>query len=177
MAILDGSVIKKVNITTNRPITRVVKVPIRGNIFGAHLTINEIRGCIMGHGIVDEILSDKSLVRLDLTNYNMDNEAALQAGKTKEQDTKEALEAQKAAAEEEARVKAEAELEAKKAEVEAKKAEEEAKVQAEADAKAKKEAEEKAAAEAKAKEEAVEVEKAEDTKTQSSKPQQQSSKK
>lgn len=170
MAVLDGSVIKKVNIATNRPITRVVKVPIRGNIFGAHLTINEIRGCIMGHGIVDEILSDKSLVRLDLTNYNMDNEAALQAGKTKEQDTKAALEAQKAAAEEEARVKAEAELEAKKAE-------EKAKAQAEADAKAKKEAEEKAEAEAKAKEEAVEAEKAEDTKTQSSKPQQQSSKK
>lgn|SRR5574344_1581970 len=63
---------KKVNIYSSRPIT-VLAVPIRGNINAAVLDVEQIRKIICANGIVDEILEDGSLVRLNFTNYNKDN--------------------------------------------------------------------------------------------------------
>ena len=72
--ILDENTTKVVNIEARSLIT-ATHIPIRqGNFFGATLRIKEIRGCIMQKGIVDEVLSTGKLVRLDLTNYNTDNE-------------------------------------------------------------------------------------------------------
>ena len=62
-------VYKNVNISVSgRPIT-ALRVPIRGDIKNVRLSVNEIRDVILQHGIVDEILPDGSLVRLNLMNY------------------------------------------------------------------------------------------------------------
>ena len=65
---------KKVNIQVRGGVIHLTKIPIRGDNFGVVLPISEIRYCIINKGIVDEILSDGSLVRLDLTNYHTNNE-------------------------------------------------------------------------------------------------------
>lgn len=69
---------KIVNIYSKVPI-RALDVSIRGNIKGLELSDADIFKCICQKGIVDEVLSDGSLIRLDLSNYNKDNEAALKA--------------------------------------------------------------------------------------------------
>ena len=61
---------KKVNIyPQGRPITALRQM-IRNNIFGADLTIEQIKSILVQNGRVDEILKDGSTVTLTLENYD-----------------------------------------------------------------------------------------------------------
>ena len=71
---------KKVNIYTNRLIT-ALSVPIRGNVNAATLTTQQIFNCLCQKAIVDEILEDGTLVRLDMANYDKENDKEMQAKK------------------------------------------------------------------------------------------------
>lgn len=60
---------KKVNIyPQGRPITALRQM-IRNNIFGAELTLEQIKSILVQHGRVDEVLKDGSTVTLTLNNY------------------------------------------------------------------------------------------------------------
>lgn len=65
--------VKKVNIKSRIPI-RNVTPPISGCHSGIMMDTSNILKCINKRAIVDEILSDGSLVRLNLSNYYKDNE-------------------------------------------------------------------------------------------------------
>lgn len=69
---MKNKITKKVNIVANRPIF-VSRIPIRGTIRNTVLDIETILKIICQKGIIDEVLEDGTLVRLDLTNYNKDN--------------------------------------------------------------------------------------------------------
>jgi hypothetical protein len=61
---------KKVNIyPQGRPITALRQM-IRNNIFGADLTLEQIKSILVQNGRVDEILKDGSTVTLTLENYD-----------------------------------------------------------------------------------------------------------
>ena len=99
---------KKINIYAKMPFS-YGKGIIRGNMNNITLDIEGIRQLILAKNIVDEILPNGELLRLDLTNYNTNNDPAEKAR----------IEAAKAAAEA-ARIEAEhkAKEEAIKAEAE-----------------------------------------------------------
>lgn len=66
---------KKVNVTARTPvIVPSVAVPLRGTVRNIVLSEQDIFKCITQKAIVDEILSNGSLVRLSLSNYNKVNE-------------------------------------------------------------------------------------------------------
>ena len=66
---------KKVNVTARTPvIVPSVSVPLRGTVRNIVLSEQDIFKCITQKAIVDEILSNGSLVRLSLSNYNKVNE-------------------------------------------------------------------------------------------------------
>lgn len=50
------------------------KMTIFGTMYNVELSVGDIQQCIFRKCIVDEVLSDGSLVRLSLVNYNLDNE-------------------------------------------------------------------------------------------------------
>lgn len=64
--------IKNVNIKANIPV-RSVRPMVYGNILNIQMDTGDIFKCICGRAIVDEILVDGSLIRLDLNNYDKDN--------------------------------------------------------------------------------------------------------
>jgi hypothetical protein len=101
--VLENDVKKLVNVESRRPI-RVVSIPIRsaGNL---NLTISDIHRCICEKAIVKEILDDGNLLRLDLANYNLDNNEIIRAKKQEAEAKAEA--AEKAAKEAEEKEKAE----------------------------------------------------------------------
>lgn len=121
--------VKKVNIIPQRPIS-TVNPPIRSAVRRVHKPLEDIRKCLIGRAIVEEILPDGSTLKLDFSNYDKDNrpsqksadvddaakraaEAAAKAAKEKEEADRKAAEEeaelQRMIAEEEAQKKAEAE--------------------------------------------------------------------
>lgn len=119
---------KKINVYAKMPFC-YGKGVIRGNMNNIILDIEGIRQLILAKNIVDEILPDGKLLRLDLTNYNTNNDPAEKAR----------IEAAKAAAEA-ARIEAE-----RKAKEEAERIAQEEAIKAEAEKAAKEEAIKKAA--------------------------------
>ena len=119
---------KKINVYAKMPFS-YGKGIIRGNMNNITLDIEGIRRLILAKNIVDEILPNGELLRLDLTNYNLNNDPAEKAR----------IEAAKAAAEA-ARIEAE-----HKAKEEAERIAKEEAIKAEAEKAAKEEAIKKAA--------------------------------
>ena len=138
---------KKVNITTVRPI-RVFSVPIRGTVSNVELSTEDILKVICQKGIVDEILSDGTIVRLGLNNYAKDNShlSKTYAKQMEEKKKREEEEAKRLLKEAEEKAKAEA------------LAKEEARIKEEAERKVREEAAKKQAEE-KAKRDAIIAEK------------------
>ena len=67
--------IKKVNVAARTPVVvSSLPAPIRGNVRNINLNEQDIFKCLTQKAIVDEILSNGSLVRLSLSNYNKVNE-------------------------------------------------------------------------------------------------------
>ena len=64
---------KIVNMVANIPV-RSVKPMRYGSYVKDEMSVEDIFKCICGRAIVDEVLKDGTLVRLDLSNYNTDNE-------------------------------------------------------------------------------------------------------
>lgn len=64
---------KIVNMVANIPV-RSVKPMRYGSYVKDEMSVEDIFKCICGRAIVDEVLKDGTLVRLDLNNYNTDNE-------------------------------------------------------------------------------------------------------
>lgn len=64
---------KTVNIQATIPV-RTLAYPICGVIKNIEMEVGDIFKCICGRAFVDEILSDGTLVRLGMENYNKDNE-------------------------------------------------------------------------------------------------------
>lgn len=119
---------KKINVYAKMPFF-YGKAVIRGNMNNVTVDIECIRQLILAKNIVDEILPNGELLRLDLTNYNTNNDPAEKAR----------IEAAKAAAEA-ARIEAE-----RKAKEEAEQIAKEEAIKAEAEKAAKEEAIKKAA--------------------------------
>lgn len=119
---------KKINVYAKMPFC-YGKAIIRGNMNNITLDIEGIRQLILAKNIVDEILPNGELLRLDLTNYNINNDPAEKAR----------IEAAKAAAEA-ARIEAE-----RKAKEEAERIAQEEAIKAEAEKAAQEEAIKKAA--------------------------------
>lgn len=119
---------KKINVYAKMPFFYGNAI-IRGNMNNITLDIEVIRQLILAKNIVDEILPNGELLRLDLTNYNINNDPAEKAR----------IEAAKAAAEA-ARIEAE-----RKAKEETERAAQEEAIKAEAEKAAKEEAIKKAA--------------------------------
>lgn len=63
---------KKVNVKISGPIYSV-KPPIQRNVMGIMLSPGDIRNCICSKAIVEEILDNGDVIRLDLYNYNKNN--------------------------------------------------------------------------------------------------------
>ena len=79
---------KKVNIYPKYPITSVTPA-IRTVSLGITKPVEDIRKCIIARAIVDEVLSDGTTVRLNMNNFNKNNdkskvEKAVEAVKTSE---------------------------------------------------------------------------------------------
>jgi len=72
MNIMKKVIKKRVNVTASAPI-RVLSIPIRGTSKGLLLSTEDIVKIICQKAVVDEVLEDGTLVRLDLSNYNKDN--------------------------------------------------------------------------------------------------------
>ena len=119
---------KKINVYAKMPFVYGNGV-IRGNMNNVVLDIEGIRRLILAKIVVDEVLPNGELLRLDLTNYNTNNDPAEKAR----------IEAAKAAAEA-ARIEAE-----RKAKEEAERAAQEEAARAEAERIAREEAIKKAA--------------------------------
>ena len=68
----NTTMVKKVNVVAKLPIRTMTPV-----LFGEHKGISmspaNIFKCLIHRAIVDEVLPDGTLVRLDMTNYNQDN--------------------------------------------------------------------------------------------------------
>ena len=64
---------KLVNIYPSVPVIST-NPPIRSIIRNVKKPVEQIRACIMARATVEEILKDGSKIRLDLTNYDKDNE-------------------------------------------------------------------------------------------------------
>lgn len=64
--------VKKVNIIPQRPIS-TVNPPIRSAVRRVHKPVEDIRKCLIGRAMVEEILPDGSTLRLDFSNYDKDN--------------------------------------------------------------------------------------------------------
>ena len=75
---------KRVNVKVKRPITRF-NPPLKHDIRHVTMTTEQIRICLLEHAIVEEILDDNSIIRLDFSNYDTDNNP------TKEEVIKEAI--------------------------------------------------------------------------------------
>ena len=69
---------KKINVYAKIPFCYGNGV-IRGNMNNITLDIEGIRRLILAKNIVDEILPNGELLRLDLTNYNLNNDPAEKA--------------------------------------------------------------------------------------------------
>jgi sorbitol-specific phosphotransferase system component IIBC len=63
---------KKVNIYPKNPITTVNPV-IRTTTLRVSKPVEDIRKCIIARAMVDEVLDDGTTLRLDLNNYDKDN--------------------------------------------------------------------------------------------------------
>jgi len=68
---------KVINLYTRAPIT-ALSVPIRGTAMGLHLHVKDIFKCMCQKAVIDEVLKDGSLVRLDMANYNTNNEPVIE---------------------------------------------------------------------------------------------------
>jgi hypothetical protein len=64
---------KLVNIYPSVPVIST-NPPIRSIIRNVKKPVEQIRACIMARATVEEILNDGSIIRLDLTNYDKDNQ-------------------------------------------------------------------------------------------------------
>ena len=64
---------KIVNVYPRGPIT-TLNPPIRTRVMGIKLKTEDIRKCIIENATVEEVLSDKRLVKLTFENYDKDNE-------------------------------------------------------------------------------------------------------
>lgn len=143
--------VKVVDITADRKIYGVLKMPIVGKMNSVRLSSNQIYKCLADGARVEEILPNGNRLLLNAHNYNTENytapkpnvvdeaekirkEQELEKAKRIEEAAKRA-EAEKARkkAEEEAAKKAAEEAEAKRLAEEAKKAEEEAKAAVDAE--------------------------------------------
>lgn len=74
---------KLVNIYPTRPIA--LKPLITTNCLSAKMSIGDIRYCLLSMAKVDEILPDKSVVRLNLNNYDKDNTVKPEKKEVKEE--------------------------------------------------------------------------------------------
>lgn len=64
--------VKKVNVHAPIPIRTVVP-PIHGDLKGVCMSPSNILKCLIGKATVHEVLSDGSLLKLNMKNYNTDN--------------------------------------------------------------------------------------------------------
>lgn len=64
---------KIVNIKPTLPIY-TLRTPITGPVFNCEMSDGDILNCICARALVDEVLCDGTTIRLNLTNYNKDNE-------------------------------------------------------------------------------------------------------
>lgn len=64
---------KHVNVYATNPIRNIIP-PLMGTYLNIEMDEIDIYKCICGRAIVDEVLSDGSLVRLDFNNYKKINE-------------------------------------------------------------------------------------------------------
>lgn len=69
--------IKVCNIEAKFPIYGIKAVPLHGTVNSIKMGLGEISHCIYRGGIVDQVLSDGQIIRLDLSNYKKDFEALL----------------------------------------------------------------------------------------------------
>ena len=74
---------KTVNIYPSRPIITVNPI-IRGVVKAATKDTDTIRKCLIAGAKVEEILTSGRLVRLDMNNYNKDNEVSVAEKKVEE---------------------------------------------------------------------------------------------
>ena len=63
---------KLVNIYPSMPITSL-KIPLRTRVTNIRMDCESIRKCIIANAIVEEVLDDNSVIRLNLSNYNKNN--------------------------------------------------------------------------------------------------------
>ena len=63
---------KLVNIYPSMPITSL-KIPLRTRVTNIRMDYESIRKCIIANAIVEEVLDDNSVIRLNLSNYNKNN--------------------------------------------------------------------------------------------------------
>lgn len=69
---------KKVNIEVKVPI-RSLRMPLSvGKYYNVEMSPSDIFKCICGRALVDEVLSNGTTLRLDLKNYNKDNDVPVQ---------------------------------------------------------------------------------------------------
>lgn len=85
--------LKKVNIKANIPV-RDVTPPVYGIKTGIMMTMSDILKCLCKHAVIDEVLSDGTIIRLNTKNFREDFEGQLQERKAAEK--KAAEEAKKA---------------------------------------------------------------------------------
>lgn len=64
--------VKKVNVYPTSPIISL-DIPLRTRMMGINMDTEDIRKCIIAQAIVEEVLSDGKIVRLNFTNYDKDN--------------------------------------------------------------------------------------------------------
>lgn len=69
------ALIKKVNVYPTRPVTGLI-VPLTSPAIRVNMTTDEIYKCLTCDALVQELLPDGSIVKLNLTNYNKDNTGA-----------------------------------------------------------------------------------------------------
>ena len=60
---------KLVNIYPSMPITSL-RIPLRTRVTNIRMDCESIRKCIIANAIVEEVLDDNSVIRLNLSNYN-----------------------------------------------------------------------------------------------------------
>ena len=63
---------KLVNIYPSMPITSL-RIPLRTRVTNITMDCESIRKCIIANAIVEEVLEDNSVIRLNLSNYNKNN--------------------------------------------------------------------------------------------------------
>ena len=67
------SILKRVNISSSTLVNNVFERPFSGEVRNVELTPAKIRLCLVQNARVEEILPDRTVVKLNFTNYDKDN--------------------------------------------------------------------------------------------------------